>query len=648
MKDRFQARRAVLVSGVALAVAAKIGPGSGAAHAAPEAAPLNVRVTIGSKSYEFDETKGRDLGDYEGPGFVQRCVMCTVPDLPLSVFMRPDRNSDRVEVVFELARMWNTAPQPLGAYVAEIGRGSKQLARVEVPRHFWLSRWRWQSARRPVIAKAASLIASGMVPPYAVGSGIRVPPLEGREAMVRRPSSPEATAAAKPQSSPPHEGEVSGLPGASPITGTLHRDANGELEVTAAAPAKPAPVRPPPAAPKKTQAQPHVVDRDLSGEMNQAQFGYALGYSIMGLAGLAAYMPTTGERDEIGPVTEQQARWICTEASDALEEMLAQAEASGTIPWHMRDERTGAPFDFNQYPKAGWAHDTPHLCNPYVPWIKSPVTPDDAHHPALTYLPFLLTGDPYYLEALQLQLTWCIGSVVGQYRLDNTCILPYGQTRSFAWCLRDLAQLVKLTPVKVPGWFKPRSYWAQILENNRAWFYANFVRNPDPPFRVFRVATKVRTDAQDPGVANIPRTNPYEEDYLAFILGWLVLMGFSSWREAFEWKVGHTIGRTSSTSGWERAMAAPYIFCLSGGPSAPLCETWKEAWDANARLQKWNITDPNHFVEPNTGYLSFSRAVLALALRHGISEAQDGYSWSDNVIRVERREAIVWRWIVSA
>ena len=55
----------------------------------------------------------------------------------------------------------------LDAYVVEIERGGKAVARVEVPKHYWFSRWRWQSAPRPIIAKPRDLIAAGLLPSYS-------------------------------------------------------------------------------------------------------------------------------------------------------------------------------------------------------------------------------------------------------------------------------------------------------------------------------------------------------------------------------------------------------------------------------------------------------------------------------------------------
>ena len=51
-------------------------------------------------------------------------------------------------------------------------------------------------------------------------------------------------------------------------------------------------------------------------------------YEIMGLAGIVRSMGATGERPEIGPVTEAQGEFICTGSKGALETLLAQGESA--------------------------------------------------------------------------------------------------------------------------------------------------------------------------------------------------------------------------------------------------------------------------------------------------------------------------------
>src|SRR4029079_6103892 len=162
------------------------------------------------------------------------------PQLPLSIFIRPDRGSDRLEVVFELGRAWDPQePGNLPAYQARIFRGTTSLASVDVREHYWFARWRWQSSPRPVRTKPAQLMDQWLMPQ-----------LTDRRRSVRQPQ-------------------------------------------------------------RKAER-----------------------YEPMGLAGLAAYMGSTGERNEIGLLTEVQAQYLCTGNDLALETLFAQAEAAGTYPWN--------------------------------------------------------------------------------------------------------------------------------------------------------------------------------------------------------------------------------------------------------------------------------------------------------------------------
>ncbi|MHB1204530.1 MAG: hypothetical protein ACYCZX_03105, partial [Rhodospirillaceae bacterium] len=130
---------------------------------------LSARVTLGGTIYEYREDAGVDLGDFVSGigGFTQRCVRCDVAGLPLSVFFRPDRTSSRVEVVFELGRVFSPTAVNLGTYTVEISRGDQVLATVSVPQHYWFARWRWQSAPRPVVGNVDALMSRNLLPPYA-------------------------------------------------------------------------------------------------------------------------------------------------------------------------------------------------------------------------------------------------------------------------------------------------------------------------------------------------------------------------------------------------------------------------------------------------------------------------------------------------
>ncbi len=303
-------------------------------------------------------------------------------------------------------------------------------------------------------------------------------------------------------------------------------------------------------------------------------------YQVMGLAGVNHYMPTTGERNDIGPVTEPQAEFICTGRDTALASVLAQAEAAGTIPWHFRDEKTGAPLDTIRYANATLYG--PNIGDPFIARAKSDITIDSAHQPALAYLPFLLTGDPYHLETLQFQVTFNIleGPPNSRYRI--------GQVRAHAWSIRTLAQAAKATPDQTPQWLLPRSYFRELLNRQRDWLTHTFVESPEVIRTVFRTTAQTMGDRNEGTMEAGTYIAPWEDEFQAVIFGWVVQMGFTDWQPIFRWKIGSTIARTDGLSGWVRARPVLYRQILREHSDLPWARSWAESWTINAARQ--NLT----------------------------------------------------------
>lgn len=520
---------------------AALAPFTARAAAAPV---LRVIVQLDGQTFTFDAAQGEDLGDYVSPaGFTQTCVRCTHPRLPLTVFFRPDRGARRQEVVFELGRLWDGRAAPLGAYQAEILQGDKRLAAVDVPRHFWFSRWRWQSAPRPLAGGIAPLRERGLLPPYA---------------------------------------------------------------------------------------------REIQDEFRAPSPPRGQSYRIMELAGIAPKMGATGERPDIGLVTEYQARFICTEAGDALAATRAQAEAAGTLPWHIRDERTGAPVDLTRYARMSWYAD-PQVGDPHIALGPSEIAIDSAHQPALAYVPFLLTGDPYHLEDLQFAANYNRGSLPPPYRLS----IP--QTRAFAWSLRTLAQAARVTPDKVPRWLLPAGYFREDLNKTRDWFTATYIKSQDPLHKTFRATENPDTARDEPPLAPAGTwISPWQDEFLVAVLGWTVLMGFDDWREAFTWKLGGTLARTSGRSGWRRGRPSPYRLIVKSEKGGALAPSWEDAWRLSSARAKW-APEADELAEGDPTYAIYTRGALAIAARLGVAEAKAPLAWI--TAQLKRQDAAIpYKW----
>jgi hypothetical protein len=525
---------------------------AGARIARADATDFSATVMLDGGTYRYAAGAGEDLGDFRAPGFTQVCIRVSRDDCPLVIYFRPDRTDNRAEVVFELGSLWRGAARTLGPYRVEIASGGTTLAKIEVPRHFWFSRWRWQSAERPVVADIDRLIADGLLPPY--------------------------------------------------------RHAGGKAKGRAVT--------------FKGNAMPR-------------------GYAVMDLAGIEPHMGATGERPDIGLVTESQGRFICTGDHAALEVLRAQAEAAGTLPWHMRDEKTGAPVDLDAYPTMSWYPDG-NVGKPHIAIPKTDIEIDAAHEPALAYLPYLLTGDPYHLEDLQFAATYNRGWFPPEYRLS------IGQTRAFAWSMRTLAQVARVTPDMTPRWLLPRGYWQRDLDRTRNWFTQTFVDGQAPLQRVFR-ATDNPENSRDEGPATPGGTwiAPWMDEFLAAVFGWMVLMGHDAWKPAFEWKLGSTLARTDGKSGWQRGVATPYRLVLRPNKTAPYVTSWSEAWALNSRIQGWHLAFPDEIEAKDPTYFIYTRGVLALATRLGVSAAAPNLRWIDDQLHRHAAQ-IPYKWQIAS
>ena len=502
-----------------------------------DTAPLCVRIDYQGASYVFDEVLGTDLGDYHEPGghFVQRCVLCVLPDLVgFRVMFRRDRGIPaRDEVVFELGGLWDTVPANMDGYLCTIMRGSTTLAVVQAPAHYWNARWRWQSWPRPIIYPANGFLGS-MLPNYS-------------EALF---------------------GSV--IPLSAPRVYT------------------------------------HPMD----------------------LAGITAYIPSTGERDEIGPCTEAQAEYCCTGSDVAWASVQAQVEGAGSIPLHFRDDDTHAPLNWVTYPNATMYSPSgadPFISNP----AGSPVTLDSAHMGSFGFLPFLLTGDPYALEWVQFCAVYnvvCLSpGARANFSLGNAI-------RAVAWSLRSLVQAATVTPDNAPGWLLPKALFKTRLDDERQWFLDRYVNGTTQPCSDLWI---LQTPENSPGSAtSVPPANTYvsvwQEDFLTCVLGWVVAMGHSDWLPILEWKAQDTKARTGGTSGWVRAVPTMYQTMVREGPSGPSVTSWADAWEVNERClgSVCAYEDPDTLsAGANMTYASYTLGAVAMATQAGVDGAGASYEW---------------------
>lgn len=380
----------------------------------------------------------------------------------------------------------------------------------------------------------------------------------------------------------------------------------------------------------------------------------------MDLAGIFPSMGATGERNDIGPVTEYIAEYLCTGSETARASLLAQAEGSGSLPWHFRDEETLAPLDTLAYPTA-----TLYAAGPTSQWptITMPSTADTgisldvAHQPQLAAVAYILTGDAYYLEELQFATTYNL--------LSGPRTAPAqwgtGQVRAYAWCLRTLALCAALTPADAPRWLLPKAYWEAQLEACRVYSEARWIDKTDVNYTkhaqvydTFHVIGANFGDYADGNLQPGCYCDSWQEDFATTIVAWVVCLGFENWRRMLDYKAADTIARCDGSSGWVRARASVYEHPLRDSEDAPWYGGYAEAWDGLERLvpDLAIYTDPDQLA-PTVGEpidrFCYARGALAMAVRAGVTKAQAPLDW----INAELERLITswegfarWKWCI--
>lgn len=354
--------------------------------------------------------------------------------------------------------------------------------------------------------------------------------------------------------------------------------------------------------------------------------------------GLTPDMGSAGERQEIGLVTHAIAAWL---TGGSANNMLVQAEAHGTSPVHYRQKNgvpsldgTGSMVDIND-PKCRYASSYDNRdavkANPWFNMAGAKVRTDIAHYPNLCYVPYLATGDLYYLQEIQDAATYAVIWGNPEYRNFERGWLDIGQVRGYAWALNLVASAYLATPEVTPPGMLSKSYWKTILDNNRARFKAQWVDSTSPIHKLGFITNEYVT-VSDGSHA----TAPWQQDMLSFVIGWMIYTGqFPEWRENYEWSMRGSLMRANGTDGFPRSGAAGYWWNtgnVTSGASLAAANGIKATADGNA---------PS---DVDGGYLAYLRGTLKLASMNGVNGAAQALPYIDS--QTKRKNILYLKWAV--
>ena len=300
----------------------------------------------------------------------------------------------------------------------------------------------------------------------------------------------------------------------------------------------------------------------------------------MGVGLAQPAMGGPGGRIDIGLLPGWGAAYLLSMDPRAKKVTLGTADLAGSWPMHYRDKRTGLPVSLVDYPYMTLLGRPTDTRNPktgkqeaFPPcrkdMCKTPNQPDDSHQPAFAYLPYLVTGDHYYLEELHFWTMYNAFASNPGYRQAGQGLLSPVQVRGQAWSLRTLGEAAYITPDNHP--FK-RAF-KTILDNNLAWYNETYTNNPQ--------ANKLGVIVNGYALVYKDKTAlaPWQDDFFTAAAGHVAELGFKEAEPLLKWKARFPIARMVGEGAcWIEGSA--YTWTVRAGPKEPYFDTIGEAYAA--------------------------------------------------------------------
>ncbi|TCS38554.1 hypothetical protein EDC30_102293 [Paucimonas lemoignei] len=309
------------------------------------------------------------------------------------------------------------------------------------------------------------------------------------------------------------------------------------------------------------------------------------------------YMPTSGGRADIGPLPSWSVLYLLSMDKRAKDAMLASADGAASWSIHYRDEATGYPVRLdNEINKNISVHgNLAHLGPLPVPrcagnvsaLCNTPYTPDTAHQPSMVYLPYLITGDHFYLEELQFWAAWNpLETAPGAHGFEKG-LLRWAQVRGQAWSLRTLGQAAYITPDS----HYLKNYFAAQVGYNLGFYNATYtVANPNQ-------LGAYDGSGEESFVSDSGQSAPWQDDFFTWSVGYLTELGFTDAQPLLAWKAKFPVGRMTAP-GYCWIEGAAYFLNIRPAAGMPVYPTFAQAYAATIKNNAMIDDDGNPITHP--------------------------------------------------
>ncbi|MFA5911157.1 MAG: hypothetical protein WC815_20470 [Vicinamibacterales bacterium] len=345
-------------------------------------------------------------------------------------------------------------------------------------------------------------------------------------------------------------------------------------------------------------------------------------FEILRTGDLMVPMNAHGGRPEIAPYPDWTAQYLVEQRPDQRAYVLRHGELAGSFGIHIKEPDAVRLISIDEHPNY-WLDQRADPDGRPKSGLRGVAEPgDNAHQPSLAFVPYLITGDRYFLDEMKywanFTLLWTFQDSYSKQRGGSAGLLASNEVRGIGWALRNLADAAAY----VPDNDEMRAYFRQKVTNNLTWLdeYAGSVSTP--------LGTL------------FPGRRPEDEQWAPY--SWIAL-----WEQAYvAWAVDHAQQHgfgpgsvlrdrivklqlrlfTSEGEGFPRTYAGAYVLAVG-------TKTGSGIKYFNTMEEMFRVTDKYGNHRPFQGYYGpEARLLLMIAMRLGLAGAPAAYQYlSSNV-----------------
>jgi hypothetical protein len=346
---------------------------------------------------------------------------------------------------------------------------------------------------------------------------------------------------------------------------------------------------------------------------------------------IMAYFPTTGGREDLGPYPTWTTRYFFSQDSRAWKMVLGTGDLAGSFPVHIRDRKTSRIFSIDKHPgyslnrRGTLEKIAPRSAGdrPYILPGTSPYEVDNAHQPSLAFIPYLLTGDYYYLEEMYFWANWCMLIQNAAYRQKEKGLVAPDQTRGEAWALRQIVDAAKIAPDS----HCEKKYFDSKVKSNLQ-YYCSFVEGPDATG--LGTYTLGASDAYVRGRSPQERQKwltlaPWQQNFLAWSLDHAFRAGYTTAAKPRDYFTRVQVGVLTHPNVYDIRYAASYFLVVGERIAGEkhYYTTWKELFEKSFRVVSPDTKPGLGGLDYGSSYAYIARAVLLNGVRNKVPNARE-------------------------